>query len=118
MATFFSALNTIDLLGACVNLLMSWPRKAALETFFSSIKNPPDLSIVTDTVLRFSVFPLACGSCTSMVFNCLANVEAIMKKINKRKTTSVIEDMLNSGLTLLRPRKFILCGFVQQIQKF
>ena len=63
--------------------------------------------MVTETDCLFSVFPFACGNFTSMVSNCFASVEAIIKKINNKKTTSVIEDMLNSGVILFRPRKFI-----------
>jgi hypothetical protein len=48
-----------------------------------------------------------------MVSKFLANVEAIIKKINKRKTISVIEDMLNSGEILFLPLRFILGRFVQ-----
>ena len=49
----------------------------------------------------------------SIVSRFLAKVEAIMKKINNRKTISVIEDMLNSGDILFLPLRFILCGFVK-----
>ena len=63
--------------------------------------------MVTAMERRFSVFPLAWGNFTSIVSNCLAKVEAIIKKINNKKTTSVMEDMLNSGDILFRPLKFI-----------
>ena len=53
------------------------------------------------------------GSFTSIVSRFLANVEAIIKKINNRKTISVIEDILNSGVILFLPLRFILCRFVQ-----
>lgn len=62
----------------------------------------------TETVFLFSDFPSAWGSFTSMVFNCLAKVEAIIKKINNRKTTSVIDDILNSGLILFLPLSCML----------
>ena len=62
-------------------------------------------------------FPLALGNNKS---NALGAFEVSIKKTNNKKTMSVIEDMLNSGLTLFLPFNFIwrlLYGFVQQIQK-
>ena len=72
-----------------------------------SMKNFFEFVIVTATVFLFSLLPSASGSLTFIVFNCFAKVEAIIKKINKRNTTSVIEDMLNSGLILFLPLRFI-----------
>ena len=66
--------------------------------------------MVMETELLFSVFPLAWGSLTSMVSKFLVKVEAIIKKINKRKTISVMEDMLNSGVILFLPLRFIYAG--------
>ena len=69
--------------------------------------------MVMATVLRFSVFPSAWGSLTSIVFNCFARVEAIIKKISNKKTTSVIDDILNSGLISFLPLNFMLSRFVK-----
>ena len=43
----------------------------------------------------------------------VTKVDAIMKKINNRNTISVIDDMLNSGVILFRPLRFILYRFVE-----
>ena len=69
--------------------------------------------MVTATVFLFSVLPLACGSLISIVSRFFASVDAIMKKISKRKTISVIEDILNSGVILFLPFKFMLSRFVE-----
>ena len=40
------------------------------------------------------------------------NVDAIIKKIKSKNTISVIDDMLNSGVTLFLPLNRILAWFV------
>ena len=42
----------------------------------------------------------------------VTNVEAIIKNINNKKTISVMDAILNSGVTLFRPLIFILDRFV------
>ena len=55
----------------------------------------------------FSVLPPALGNKTSIALT-VTSVEVNIKKINSKKTISVIEDILKFGFTLFLPRKFII----------
>ena len=66
-----------------------------------------DLLMLTEMFCIFVVFPFAFGRIKSSASGVIAG-EVSKKKTNNRNTISVIEDMLNSGLTLFLPRKFII----------
>src|SRR5690606_1592119 len=67
------------------------------------------LSMVTETFCVLVDFPFALGKSRSSALGALA---VNMKNTNNRKTMSVIDAMLNSALTLLRPFSFMVEGYM------
>jgi hypothetical protein len=60
--------------------------------------------MVTETFCVLVDFPFAFGKSKSRAFGAL---DVSIKNTNNRNTISVIDDMLNSGLTLFLPFSFI-----------
>jgi hypothetical protein len=58
--------------------------------------------MVTEVAFLFSVIPLALGNKISSAL-VVTNVEVIIKNISNKKTMSVMDDILNSGLILFLP---------------
>src|SRR5690606_2471933 len=85
--------------------------KALWLTLSLLIYTCKSLVILTDRFETFVVFPFAFGKIRSNASGVMAG-EVSMKKINNRKTISVIELMLKSALTLFLLLKFILSRFV------
>jgi hypothetical protein len=66
--------------------------------------------MVTVTVAFLTVCALLLGNTTSKAL-LVTKVEVNIKKIKSKNTKSVMEDMLNSGETLLRVVNFMDSGF-------
>ena len=67
--------------------------------------------MLTERFCLLLVFPFAFGKIRSSASGVIAG-EVSRKNTSNRNTISVIELILNSGLTLFLPRRFILGGFV------
>ena len=71
------------------------------------MKKFKSLSILTEVLLLLSVFPFAFGN-TKAYALVVTIVDVSIKNISNKKTMSVMDDMLNSALTLFLPLKFMI----------
>src|SRR3970040_1551158 len=107
-----SALKTMALVLSAENNDNNFDSNSVSDTGSLSMKNSSFLLMLTAIFLLLSVFPFALGSTKSKAF-VVTMVDVSIKNISNKNTMSVIDDILNSALTLFRPLKFIsrLCLF-------